>query len=84
MPRTLGHSFIHYSALDYVVENVNEPLPVMKFKPPSDVETKIGQVIAGLVPDGATLQMGIGNFYNNELGHSSNQKDPFPTLCYEN
>ncbi|HSW46017.1 MAG TPA: GNAT family N-acetyltransferase [Phycisphaerae bacterium] len=60
MPRTLGESFIHVDQIDYLVEH-DEPLlewPVM------GTDDKVTQQIAGhiarLVPDGATLQMGIG------------------------
>ena len=31
---------------------------------PTDVEMKIGQYVAGLVPDGATIQLGIGKIPN--------------------
>lgn len=58
MPRTFGDSIIHSSHFDFAV-NVDEPLPEHGGKPPSDVETKIGKLIAeNLVEDGATLQMG--------------------------
>jgi 4-hydroxybutyrate CoA-transferase len=60
MPRTHGYSFIHLDSIDYVVPDVNEPLPIKAHSAPTEVEVKIGKVIAGLVKDGATLQMGIG------------------------
>ena len=59
MPRTHGYSFIHLDSIDYVV-NVDEALPIKAHSKPTQVEEKIGKVIAGLVKDGATLQMGIG------------------------
>lgn len=59
MPRTFGDSLIHYSHIDYAV-NVDTPLPVHGGKPPTEVESKIGKLIAeNLVDDGATLQMGL-------------------------
>jgi 4-hydroxybutyrate CoA-transferase len=59
MPRTLGDSFVHVSDIDLAVE-VSQP-PWEHVDPePGDVEARIGQHIAELVPDGATLQLGIG------------------------
>ena len=60
MPRALGDSFIHVSKLTHVVE-VDEPvieLPMVSEV--SDVARAIGERIASLIPDGATMQMGIG------------------------
>jgi 4-hydroxybutyrate CoA-transferase len=59
MPRTLGDSFVHVSQIDLGVEVDVEPYEVQP-PPIGDVERQIGEHIAGLVPDGATLQMGIG------------------------
>jgi 4-hydroxybutyrate CoA-transferase len=59
MPRTLGESFIHVSQIDLAVEvdvpPVERPVGVI-----GDVERRIGAHVAELVPDGATLQLGIG------------------------
>jgi 4-hydroxybutyrate CoA-transferase len=59
MPRTLGDGFVHVSRIDLGVE-VDAPLP--EHAPPAldEVERRIGERVAELVPDGATLQMGIG------------------------
>ena len=59
MPRTLGDSFVHVSAIDYGVE-VDRPPYEYPDPPISDVERRIGEYVADLVPDEATLQMGIG------------------------
>jgi acetyl-CoA hydrolase len=61
MPRCLGDSFIHVSRLDYIVP-VNYPLLELPMTEGglSDVHIKIGKYIAELIPDGATMQMGIG------------------------
>lgn len=59
MPRTHGDSFIHVSALDYIVES-EQPLielPAPKIGP---TEAAIGRNIADLIDDGACLQLGIG------------------------
>ena len=59
MPRTLGESFIHVDEIDFAVE-VDQP--PYTHDPPviGDVERRIGEFVAELVPDGATLQLGIG------------------------
>lgn len=60
MPRTLGDSFVHISKLTNIVE-ADEPLLELPMAGEiSDVSRKIGELIASLIPDGATLQMGIG------------------------
>jgi 4-hydroxybutyrate CoA-transferase len=65
MPRTLGDSFIHMSKIDYCVE-VHVPLKELPQlegdETPEKLEVyrKIGAYVAGLVEDGATLQLGIG------------------------
>jgi 4-hydroxybutyrate CoA-transferase len=59
MPRTLGESFIHVSEIDLAVE-VNQPIFEVPRPQIGDIERRIGAFIADLVPDGATLQLGIG------------------------
>lgn len=60
VPRTLGDSFVHVSEIDLAVE-VDQP-PYEHVDPPiGDIERRIGEYVAELVPDGATLQMGIGS-----------------------
>jgi 4-hydroxybutyrate CoA-transferase len=59
MPRTLGESFIHVSGIDLAIECDVPPYehPVGEI---GDVERRIGGFVAELVPDGATIQMGLG------------------------
>jgi acyl-CoA hydrolase len=59
MPRTLGDSFIHVSQIDLAVE-CNVPPYEHPVGPIGEVERRIGEYVAELVPDGATLQLGIG------------------------
>jgi len=59
MPRTLGDSFVHVSDIDLAVE-VDVPPYEHAVGPIGDVERKIGEFVADLVRDGATLQLGIG------------------------
>lgn len=58
MPRT-GGAKIHLDQITYIVEK-DEPL--IELKPPKigEIEKKIGENVAALIPDGATLQLGIG------------------------
>ncbi len=59
MPRTLGDAFIHISKIDHIIP-VDYQLPDTPMGDPSDLASRIGANIAALIPDGATLQMGIG------------------------
>jgi acyl-CoA hydrolase len=59
MPRTLGESFIHVDDIDFAVE-VDVPPYEHAAAPIGDVERRIGRYVAELIPDGATLQLGIG------------------------
>ncbi len=59
MPRTLGDSFIHVDDIDLAVE-VDVPPYAISMAPVGEIERRIGGYIADLVPNGATIQMGIG------------------------
>jgi 4-hydroxybutyrate CoA-transferase len=59
MPRTLGDAFIHISKIDHIVP-VDYHLPETPMGDPSELAAQIARHIAGMIPDGATLQMGIG------------------------
>jgi 4-hydroxybutyrate CoA-transferase len=59
VPRTHGDSFIHASQLDFTVQ-WDKPLYTVEPKKPDAAQLRIGQHIAELVEDGATLQLGIG------------------------
>ena len=59
MPRTLGNAFLHRSQVDAWVE-VDEPLMPYPPTPVGEIERAIGRHVAGLVPDGATVQVGVG------------------------
>jgi acetyl-CoA hydrolase len=76
MPRTLGDSFIHVSRLNYIVP-VNYPLAEMAMgEDETDEETeKIAVFIAELIPDGATMQMGIGAIPDAVLKYLYDKKD---------
>ncbi|MEA3350530.1 MAG: acetyl-CoA hydrolase/transferase C-terminal domain-containing protein [Chloroflexota bacterium] len=76
MPRTLGDSFIHVSKLDYIIP-VNYEIPELPMggKGPNEVVEKIAGYIAELIPDGATMQMGIGAIPDAVLNHLFEKKD---------
>jgi 4-hydroxybutyrate CoA-transferase len=59
MPRTRGNCWLHQSQVDVAVE-VDAPL--VEYPPPvvGDVERAIGRHVANLVPEGATVQVGVG------------------------
>jgi acetyl-CoA hydrolase len=67
MPRALGDSFIHVDQIDYFVE-VDYQLPEVIAPPPDETQQGIAAHIAELVPDAATLQLGIGGIPNAVLG----------------
>ncbi|MFN8473998.1 MAG: acetyl-CoA hydrolase/transferase C-terminal domain-containing protein [Anaerolineae bacterium] len=74
MPRTLGDSFIHISKLDTIV-CVDYPLPEMSMASTDPVAERIADHVASLIPDGATLQTGIGAIPDAVLKRLGNHKD---------
>jgi acyl-CoA hydrolase len=74
MPRTHGDCFLHVSKLNAIVET-SHPLPELLPEPSSEVEERIAENVAGLIPDGATLQMGIGGIPNAVLSRLFAHKD---------
>jgi 4-hydroxybutyrate CoA-transferase len=73
MPRTLGDAFIHLSKLNYIVP-VDYPLPEMSMGDSSELAERIATHIAGLIPDGATLQTGIGAIPDAVLHHLTSHR----------
>ncbi len=73
VPRTHGDGIIHISHIDFAVE-VDMPIYTTSVGTPSKIESIIGKNVAGLVDDGATLQMGIGNIPNAVLNNLTNHK----------
>lgn len=74
MPRVLGDSFIHISKLTNIVE-VDYPLPEMGFGGFGETQKKIGEHIAAMIPDGATLQLGIGSIPDAVLFYLTGKRD---------
>src|SRR3990167_8770475 len=79
-PRTLGNSFIHIDKIDYCVE-VDEPLIELRTDyatladDEKDIYENIGKNIAGLIEDGSSLQMGIGNIPDAVLHYLDDKQD---------
>ncbi len=73
MPKTSGAK-IHLDQMTYIVEK-NEPLIELKPAKIGDLEKKIGENVAALIPDGATLQLGIGAIPDAVLLFLGNKKD---------
>ena len=76
MPRCLGDSFIHISRLNYIVP-VDYPLSemLMAADGPDASTEKIAGHIAELIPDGATMQMGIGAIPDAVLKYLYDKRD---------
>ncbi len=66
MPRTFGDPVIHISKIDALVRG-DEELVELPIAVPNEMERKIGNFIAAEVPDGATLQIGVGGIPNAVL-----------------
>ena len=62
-PRTFGDTQVHISEVAAVVES-DRPIPISKLAAYTDVDAAIGKLIASLVEDGSTIQLGIGNIPN--------------------
>jgi acetyl-CoA hydrolase len=73
MPRTGGHAF-PFAAIDAVAE-VQAPLPHVPGSVQTPVTEAIGRHVAALVPDGATLQLGIGAVPDAVLALLHDRKD---------
>jgi acyl-CoA hydrolase/RimJ/RimL family protein N-acetyltransferase len=74
MPRTHGDSFVHARRIHCMVP-VDRPLLELSHDPPGEVEREIGRYVATLIPDGATLQAGIGKIPEAVLAALTERKD---------
>lgn len=75
MPRVLGQGFIHLSQIDYLVES---DIPLLEYPSsgtPQEKEVAVGKYAADLIPDGATLQIGIGAIPEAILDFLAEKKD---------
>lgn len=74
MPRTFGRNQLHLSQLAGWCET-DRALPVVPPPEPDDVARSIGVLVAERVPDGATVQAGIGQVPNAALEALSDHRD---------
>ena len=59
MPRVHGPAQVHVSEVAAIVEN-HTPLEAFPVAPPKELDPLVARNVVDLIPDGATLQMGIG------------------------
>lgn len=74
VPRTIGNTLVHFSRISAFV-HTDHPLHEHELSPPSPVEDAIGEHVAALIDDGATLQMGIGAIPDAVLRRLGNKHD---------
>tara|TARA_R100000935_G_scaffold15425_2_gene30819 strand:+ start:40668 stop:41945 length:1278 start_codon:yes stop_codon:yes gene_type:complete len=73
VPRTHGDGIIHSSKIDIAV-HYDRPMKNTESVALTAIEKQIGENVANLIEDGATLQMGIGNIPNAVLNNLGNHK----------
>lgn len=66
MPRVLGHSFIHVNDVNVFVE-YDEPLLTIGETPELEAANDIGRLIARLIEDGSTMDIGLGSTHQATL-----------------
>jgi len=74
MPRTHGNTLVHVDRVTAFV-HTNRPLPEHPPGQASEAEEAIGSHVAALVPDGATIQMGIGAIPDAVLARLHDKRD---------
>lgn len=74
MPRTHGDTFLHVSQITAAVET-SRPLAELEPEPFTGVQHRIAEHVAALIPDGATLQTGIGGVPDAVLALLSDKRD---------
>ncbi|AOS43372.1 Succinyl-CoA:coenzyme A transferase [Lacunisphaera limnophila] len=74
MPRTHGNNVIPLSEVDAFIAT-DRPLHGHGVSAESPVEASIGEIIANLVEDGSTLQMGIGGIPDAALSRMKHKHD---------
>jgi len=74
MPRVFGDSLLHISEVDAVVEN---HIPLLEIVPPEPKKEDaiIARYIADMIPDEATLELGIGSLPNAIADYLKDHKD---------
>jgi 4-hydroxybutyrate CoA-transferase len=74
MPRTHGNTAVRFDRVNAFI-HTDRPLIEHHGSPETDVEARIGEIIAGLVEDGSTLQTGIGTIPDAVLSRLSDKHE---------
>jgi acyl-CoA hydrolase len=74
MPRTHGNTVVPFDRVTAFI-HTDRPLIEHPVEPEGEVEARIGEVVAALVEDGATLQMGIGTIPDAVLARLHDKHD---------
>jgi acyl-CoA hydrolase len=74
MPRTHGETAIHVSRISAIVET-SHPLLELHPEPFTELHRRVAENVASLIPDGATLQTGIGGIPDAVLACLGNKRD---------
>jgi 4-hydroxybutyrate CoA-transferase len=74
MPRAMGDTFLHVNSLAAMVFT-SRPVLELKQEASTEVHQRVARNVAALIPDGATLQMGIGGIPNAVLACLADHRD---------
>lgn len=74
MPVTIGDTRVEPDRITRKI-HVSRPPVEMPMSPPGDVEREIGRLIGRLVPDGATLEVGLGGIPDAALAALAGKRD---------
>ncbi|MBR2743016.1 MAG: acetyl-CoA hydrolase/transferase family protein [Clostridia bacterium] len=74
-PRTFGDTYIHISEVDYIYNSHDNKINYYPSPPPTDEDKEIGGMIADLVHDGDTIQLGIGGILSGCANGLVNKRD---------
>jgi acyl-CoA hydrolase len=74
MPRTHGETTLHVSHISSVVET-SRALLELHTEPCTPLQRRVGEHVASLIPDGATLQTGIGGIPDAVLACLEDKRD---------
>jgi acyl-CoA hydrolase len=74
MPRTHGDTSFHLSHLNAIVET-SRPLLELHAEPFTELQRRVGENVASLIPDGATIQTGIGGIPDAVLSCLGDRRD---------
>jgi acyl-CoA hydrolase/GNAT superfamily N-acetyltransferase len=74
MPRTMGSSFVSITELDAIIP-WDEPILEYIEEPPDEIAESIGFYVSRLIPNGSTIQAGIGKIPNAVLRHLKDKRD---------